>query len=82
LTRTLIEVRRLELHDTEDFSKRTMEDPVAKAQKSTFLRLYMSNNPETLFAYAKWYGKVKGKISSVEITAIETKVSDRQYYTV
>ena len=49
-------------------------DPVAA--ESRFLSLYMSNgHPETLIAYAKWYGKVKEGISSAEMMAIDSKVS-------
>jgi hypothetical protein len=51
-----------------------MADPVA--DKSGFLRMYMSNHPDTLVAYAKWYGKVKEAISSAEMTAIDSKVSN------
>jgi len=46
-------------------------DPVA--EKSGFLRMYMSNHPDTLVAYAKWYGKVKEAITGAEMTAIDTK---------
>ncbi|KAE9394693.1 hypothetical protein BT96DRAFT_958752 [Gymnopus androsaceus JB14] len=46
-------------------------DPVA--EKSAFLRMYMSNHPDTLVAYAKWYGKVSEPISSAEMSAIDTK---------
>lgn len=50
-----------------------MADPVA--EKSTFLKMYMSSHPDTLIAYAKWYGKVEGKVTSAEMSAIDTKVS-------
>jgi hypothetical protein len=50
-----------------------MSDPVA--DKSGFLRLYMSNHPDTLVAYAKWYGKVNDAITGAEMTAIDSKVS-------
>lgn len=50
----------------------TTPDPVA--EKSGFLRMYMSNHPDTLVAYAKWYGKVPEVITSAEMTAIDTKV--------
>ena len=56
-----------------------MADPVA--DKSGFLRMYMSNHPDTLVAYAKWYGKVKEAISSAEMTAIDSKVSALRYST-
>ncbi|KAJ6632444.1 hypothetical protein B0H10DRAFT_1901806 [Mycena sp. CBHHK59/15] len=48
-----------------------MSDPVA--EKSTFLRMYMSNHPDTLVGYAKWYGKVTEAITSAEMTAVDTK---------
>ncbi|KAJ7027522.1 hypothetical protein C8F04DRAFT_1122280 [Mycena alexandri] len=48
-----------------------MTDPVA--EKSGFLKMYMSNHPDTLVAYAKWYGKVAEPITSAEMTAIDTK---------
>ncbi len=50
-----------------------MADPVA--EKSAFLRMYMSNHPDTLVGYAKYYGKVTEPIKSAEMTAIDTKVS-------
>jgi hypothetical protein len=49
-----------------------MADPVA--EKSGFLKMYMSNHPDTLVAYAKWFGKVREVITSAEMTAIDTKV--------
>jgi hypothetical protein len=49
-----------------------MSDPVA--EKSAFLRMYMSNHPDTLVAYAKWFGKVDEIITSAEMSAIDTKV--------
>lgn len=50
-----------------------MSDPVA--DKSGFLRTYMSSHPDTLVAYAKWYGKVTESINSAEMTGIDSKVS-------
>ncbi|KAG7086651.1 hypothetical protein E1B28_002590 [Marasmius oreades] len=47
-----------------------MADPVA--EKSTFLRMYMSSHPDTLVAYAKWFGKVAEPITSAEMTAIDS----------
>ncbi|GLB39023.1 putative protein with domain of unknown function (DUF4499) [Lyophyllum shimeji] len=47
-----------------------MSDPVA--EKSAFLRMYMSSHPDTLVAYAKWYGKVTAPISSAEMTSIDS----------
>ena len=49
-----------------------MADPVA--EKSGFLCTYMSNHPDTLVAYAKWFGKITDNISSAEMSAIDTKV--------
>ena len=49
-----------------------MSDPVA--EKSAFLRMYMSNHPDTLVAYAKWFGKVNEVITGAEMSAIDTKV--------
>jgi len=50
-----------------------MNDPVA--EKSAFLRMYMSNHPDTLVAYAKWFGKVKEPVKNAEMSAIDCKVS-------
>ena len=49
-----------------------MTDPVA--EKSAFLKMYMSNHPDTLVAYAKWFGKVKEVITSAEMSAIDCNV--------
>ncbi|KAJ3983769.1 hypothetical protein F5890DRAFT_146722 [Lentinula detonsa] len=46
-------------------------DPVA--EKSGFLRMYMSSHPDTLVAYAKWYGKISEPIVGAEMSAIDTK---------
>lgn len=46
-------------------------DPVAA--QSGFLRMYMSNHPDTLVSYAKWYAKVTGNITSAELTAIDSQ---------
>ncbi|KAJ7280174.1 hypothetical protein C8J57DRAFT_1058193 [Mycena rebaudengoi] len=48
-----------------------MSDPVA--DKSGFLKIYMSNHPDTLVAYAKWYGKVAEAVTSAEMSAIDSK---------
>ncbi|KAL0948280.1 hypothetical protein HGRIS_010873 [Hohenbuehelia grisea] len=48
-----------------------MSDPVA--EKSGFLRLYMSGHPDTLVAYSKWYGKVTESITSAELTSIDSR---------
>jgi len=47
-----------------------MTDPVA--QKSGFLKTYMSNHPDTLVAYAKYFGKVTQSISTAEMSAIDS----------
>ena len=49
-----------------------MADPVA--DKSGFLRTYMSNHPDTLVAYAKFQGKVKEEVTHAQMTAINSKV--------
>ncbi|KAJ3821843.1 hypothetical protein EV361DRAFT_919982 [Lentinula raphanica] len=49
----------------------TSPDPVA--EKSGFLRMYMSSHPDTLVAYAKWYGKVTEPVLSAEMVGIDTK---------
>ena len=54
-----------------------MVDPVA--EKSGFLRMYMSNHPDTLVAYAKWFGKVQDPIKSAEMAAIDSKVRVLNY---
>ncbi|KAG6910739.1 hypothetical protein DXG01_008271 [Tephrocybe rancida] len=48
-----------------------MSDSVA--DKSGFLRKYMSGHPDTLVAYAKWFGKVAEPITSAEMTSIDSK---------
>ncbi|KAJ7641596.1 hypothetical protein FB45DRAFT_825888 [Roridomyces roridus] len=51
-----------------------MSDPVA--EKSTFLKMYMSNHPDTLVAYAKWYGKeqLEGEVvTGAEMSGIDCK---------
>ena len=49
-----------------------MSDPVAA--KSTFLCMYMSNHPDTLVSYVRYWGKVQEKVVSAQMTAIDTKV--------
>jgi hypothetical protein len=49
-----------------------MSDPVAA--KSTFLCMYMSNHPDTLVSYVRYWGKVKQHVSSAQMTGIDTKV--------
>ncbi|KAF8920768.1 hypothetical protein CPB85DRAFT_1272818 [Mucidula mucida] len=48
-----------------------MADPVAN--KSGELKAYLSKQPETLRAYAKWYGKVAETITAAEVSAIDSK---------
>ncbi|KAI5116638.1 hypothetical protein M0805_002401 [Coniferiporia weirii] len=48
-----------------------MSDPVA--EKSKFLSMYMSNHPDTLVAYVKYWGKVGEKVASAGMTSIDTK---------
>ncbi|KAJ7640330.1 hypothetical protein DFH06DRAFT_626309 [Mycena polygramma] len=48
-----------------------MSDPVA--EKSGFLKTYMSSHPDTLVGFAKWYGKVGEPITSAEMSAIDSK---------
>lgn len=50
-----------------------MTDPVA--EKSTFLCMYMSNHPDTLVAYVRYWGKVSEAVVSAKMTAIDSKVS-------
>jgi hypothetical protein len=49
-----------------------MADPVS--ERSSFLCTYMSSHPDTLVAYAKHFGKVKGNVSSAKMLSIDTKV--------
>jgi len=60
-------------------SKFKMSDSVA--EKSGFLKMYMSNHPDTLVAYVKWYGKVTENIASAEMTAIDSKSMTLTYKT-
>ncbi|KAF7329157.1 DUF2470 domain-containing protein [Mycena kentingensis (nom. inval.)] len=48
-----------------------MADPVA--EKSAFLKMYMSSHPDTLVGYAKWYGKVVEPMTGAEMSAIDCK---------
>lgn len=50
-----------------------MTDPVA--EKSTFLCMYMSNHPDTLVAYVKYWGKISEAVVSAKMSAIDSKVS-------
>lgn len=49
-----------------------MSDPVAA--KSTFLCMYMSNHPDTLVSYVRFWGKVKDGVASAKMAGIDTKV--------
>lgn len=49
-----------------------MSDPVA--EKSTFLCMYMSNHPDTLVAYVKYWGKVKEHVVSAKMSSIDSNV--------
>lgn len=55
-----------------------MSDPVAA--KSTFLCMYMSNHPDTLVAYARWFGRVAEVIESAEMRAIDCKASHDVFF--
>ncbi|KAI0738226.1 hypothetical protein C8Q80DRAFT_1113877 [Daedaleopsis nitida] len=50
-----------------------MADPVA--EKSGFLCMYMSNHPDTLVSYVRYWGKVSAAVSTAKMTAIDTKAS-------
>ena len=47
-------------------------DPVA--DKSGFLCMYMSNHPDTLVSYVRYWGKVKEPVSTAKLVSIDTKV--------
>lgn len=48
------------------------KDPVA--EKSKFLCMYMSNHPDTLVAYVRYFGRIKETVSSAQMIAIDTTV--------
>ncbi|CDO76844.1 hypothetical protein BN946_scf185033.g41 [Trametes cinnabarina] len=48
-----------------------MADPVA--EKSGFLCMYMSNHPDTLVSYVRYWGKVTEHVTSAKMTSIDTK---------
>ena len=50
-----------------------MSDPVAA--KSTFLCMYMSNHPDTLVSYVRFWGKVKDGVASAKMLGIDTKAN-------
>jgi len=54
-----------------------MSDPVA--EKSTFLCMYMSNHPDTLVAYVKYWGKVKEHVVSAKMSSIDSKGMTLEY---
>ncbi|KAL4068747.1 hypothetical protein V8B97DRAFT_1872802 [Scleroderma yunnanense] len=54
-----------------------MSDPVAS--KSAFLCMYMRNHPDTLVAYVKYFGKVRGQVVTAQMTAIDTKGMNLNY---
>ncbi|KAI0086067.1 hypothetical protein BDY19DRAFT_962838 [Irpex rosettiformis] len=56
-----------------------MTDPVAA--KSSFLCMYMSNHPDTLVSYVRHWGKVQQKVTSAQMTAIDTKGMSLTYTT-
>ncbi|KAI0044564.1 hypothetical protein FA95DRAFT_1597317 [Auriscalpium vulgare] len=55
------------------------DDPVA--DKSGFLCMYMSNHPDTLVAYVKYFGKIKEHVVSAKMTTIDSKGMDLSYQT-
>lgn len=42
--------------------------------RSGFLCQYMSNHPDTLVAYVKYFGKVDEEVTSARMVAIDSKV--------
>ncbi|KAI0324280.1 hypothetical protein GY45DRAFT_1365151 [Cubamyces sp. BRFM 1775] len=56
-----------------------MADPVA--EKSGFLCMYMSNHPDTLVSYVRYWGKVTEHVVSAKMTAIDTKGMNLTYQT-
>ncbi|KAI8977763.1 hypothetical protein BD414DRAFT_495566 [Trametes punicea] len=56
-----------------------MTDPVA--EKSGFLCMYMSNHPDTLVSYVRYWGKVDEHVVSAKMTAIDTKGMNLTYQT-
>ena len=47
-------------------------DPVA--DKSGFLCMYMSNHPDTLVSYVRYWGKISAQVSSAKMNSIDTNV--------
>ncbi|KAI9060829.1 hypothetical protein FKP32DRAFT_1595163 [Trametes sanguinea] len=56
-----------------------MADPVA--EKSGFLCMYMSNHPDTLVSYVRYWGKVTEHVTSAKMTSIDTKGMNLTYQT-
>ena len=48
------------------------KDPVA--EKSGFLCMYMSNHPDTLVSYVRYWGKVTEQVATAKLVSIDTKV--------
>lgn len=48
------------------------KDPVA--EKSGFLCMYMSNHPDTLVSYVRYWGKVTEQVTTAKLVSIDTKV--------
>jgi len=53
------------------------KDPVA--DKSTFLCMYMSNHPDTLVAYVRYFGKVKERVVSAQMKSIDSNAMTLAY---
>ncbi|PIL34673.1 hypothetical protein GSI_03453 [Ganoderma sinense ZZ0214-1] len=53
------------------------KDPVA--EKSGFLCMYMSNHPDTLVSYVRYWGKVKEQVATAKLVAIDTKGMNLTY---
>ncbi|KAI0755538.1 hypothetical protein C8Q74DRAFT_1304348 [Fomes fomentarius] len=54
-------------------------DPVA--DKSGFLCMYMSNHPDTLVSYVRYWGKVSAQVSTAKMTSIDTNGMNFTYQT-
>ena len=53
------------------------KDPVA--EKSGFLCMYMSNHPDTLVSYVRYWGKVTEQVATAKLVSIDTKVRHASY---
>ncbi|KAG9097716.1 hypothetical protein FRC07_010740, partial [Ceratobasidium sp. 392] len=49
------------------------------ASRSSFLCQYMSHHQDTLVAYVKYFGEVKGNVTSARMTAIDSKSMSLEY---